>query len=41
MLFRSLVTLLYAMKRKQAKTGMASLCIGGGEATALLVEGLL
>jgi len=38
---RVLVTLLYAMKRKQAKTGMASLCIGGGEATAMLVEGLL
>ncbi len=35
---RILVTLLYAMKRKQAGLGMASLCIGGGEATAMIVE---
>ena len=37
---RILVTLLNAMKRGGAKRGMASLCIGGGEATALAVEAL-
>jgi acetyl-CoA C-acetyltransferase len=35
---RVLVTLLYAMAAKNAKTGAASLCIGGGEGIALLVE---
>ena len=35
---RILVTLLYAMKRYGAKRGCASLCIGGGEASALIVE---
>ncbi|MCZ7556356.1 MAG: acetyl-CoA C-acetyltransferase [Bacteroidia bacterium] len=35
---RVLVTLLYAMKRANAKRGLASLCIGGGEASALIVE---
>ena len=35
---RILVTLLYAMAEKHAKTGGASLCIGGGEGIALLVE---
>ena len=35
---RILVTLLHAMRRYQKKTGIASLCIGGGEASALLVE---
>jgi acetyl-CoA C-acetyltransferase len=35
---RILVTLLYAMERKDAKTGGASLCIGGGEGITLLVE---
>ncbi len=35
---RILVTLLYAMKARDAKTGGASLCIGGGEAIAMLVE---
>jgi acetyl-CoA C-acetyltransferase len=33
-----LVTLLHAMKARDAKTGGASLCIGGGEGIALLVE---
>jgi len=28
------------MKQKKAKRGLASLCIGGGEATALIVESL-
>jgi acetyl-CoA C-acetyltransferase len=35
---RVLVTLLHAMAAKHAKTGCASLCIGGGEGIALLVE---
>ena len=35
---RLLVTLLYAMKQQKAKTGGVSLCIGGGEGIALLVE---
>ena len=35
---RVLVTLLYGMKRTGARTGGASLCIGGGEGIALLVE---
>lgn len=35
---RILTTLLYEMKRRQAKRGLASLCIGGGEGVALIVE---
>ncbi len=35
---RILVTLLHAMAAKGARTGGASLCIGGGEGIALLVE---
>ena len=35
---RVLVTLLYAMKDTGAKRGVASLCLGGGEAVCLLVE---
>jgi acetyl-CoA C-acetyltransferase len=35
---RVLTTLLYGMKRTGARTGGASLCIGGGEGIALLVE---
>lgn len=35
---RILTTLLYAMRDQKAKRGLASLCIGGGEAVALLVE---
>ncbi len=35
---RILTTLLYAMKARNAKRGLASLCIGGGEASALVVE---
>lgn len=35
---RILVTLLYALKAKGAKKGVATLCIGGGEATAMAVE---
>ena len=35
---RILVTLVNALKQKGAKRGVASLCIGGGEATAVAVE---
>ncbi len=35
---RVLTTLLYAMKQKGAKTGMASLCLGGGNAVSMAVE---
>jgi acetyl-CoA C-acetyltransferase len=35
---RILVTLLHAMKDENKKRGLASLCIGGGEAVALVVE---
>ena len=37
---RILVTLLGAMQVRNAKVGMASLCIGGGEATAVAIERL-
>ena len=35
---RIIVTLLHALKRTGGKKGIASLCIGGGEATAVAVE---
>ncbi|HOE56481.1 MAG TPA: acetyl-CoA C-acetyltransferase [Bacillota bacterium] len=35
---RILTTLLYEMKRRNAKRGLATLCIGGGMGTALIVE---
>lgn len=35
---RILCTLLYGMKRTGAKTGLAALCIGGGQGTALIVK---
>jgi acetyl-CoA C-acetyltransferase len=35
---RVLVTLLHAMQQRNAKTGMASLCLGGGNAVSLAVE---
>jgi acetyl-CoA C-acetyltransferase len=35
---RIVVTLLHALKRRGLKRGVAALCIGGGEATALAVE---
>jgi acetyl-CoA C-acetyltransferase len=35
---RILTTLLYALKNRGKKRGIASLCIGGGEATAIAVE---
>ena len=35
---RILVTLLYALMDKNLKRGIASLCIGGGEASAVIIE---
>jgi len=35
---RILVTLIYALKQRELKTGIASLCLGGGEAVALSIE---
>jgi acetyl-CoA C-acetyltransferase len=35
---RVLVTLLYEMIRRDKKTGLASLCLGGGEAVALVIK---
>jgi acetyl-CoA C-acetyltransferase len=35
---RILITLLYEMKKRSAKYGLATLCIGGGQGTALVVE---
>lgn len=35
---RLLTTLLYAMKDRGARTGLATLCLGGGDAVALSVE---
>jgi acetyl-CoA C-acetyltransferase len=35
---RVLTTLLYAMKRRDAKRGIAALCLGGGNGVALAVE---
>ena len=37
---RILTTLLHIMRTNQAKQGIASLCIGGGEASAMLVESI-
>ena len=37
---RILTTLLYAMQQRDARTGMASLCLGGGNAVSLAVEAL-
>ena len=35
---RLIVTLLHALHARGGKRGVASLCIGGGEATAIAVE---
>ena len=35
---RILTTLLYEMKRRDAKKGLATLCIGGGMGIAMCVE---
>ena len=35
---RILVTLLHEMKRKNSHRGLATLCIGGGQGIAIIVE---
>jgi acetyl-CoA C-acetyltransferase len=35
---RILVTLLHALEQRNASTGLATLCLGGGDAVALSVE---
>ena len=35
---RILTTLIYALKSRDVTTGLATLCIGGGEASAIIVE---
>jgi len=35
---RILITLLYALAQRRLKRGIAALCIGGGEATAMAIE---
>src|SRR5690606_8772254 len=37
---RILTTLIHALRHRQLKKGMASICIGGGEAAAVIVEAL-
>jgi acetyl-CoA C-acetyltransferase len=37
---RILATLIHALRARKKKYGLASICIGGGEATAVLVEAL-
>jgi acetyl-CoA C-acetyltransferase len=37
---RILTTLIYEMKRRNATNGLATLCIGGGQGTALIVENI-
>jgi acetyl-CoA C-acetyltransferase len=35
---RVLTTLLYALKKRQGRYGVASLCVGGGMGVAMVVE---
>ncbi len=35
---RILITLIYEMMKRDSKTGLATLCIGGGQGTAIIVE---
>ena len=35
---RILITLIYEMIKRDAKTGLATLCIGGGQGTTVIVE---
>ena len=35
---RILVTLIHALQEQGGKRGLASICIGGGEASSLVVE---
>jgi acetyl-CoA C-acetyltransferase len=35
---RIIVTLLYALKQQNKQRGMAAICIGGGEASGMIIE---
>ena len=35
---RVLITLIYALRQRGLKRGVASLCLGGGEAVAMAIE---
>jgi acetyl-CoA C-acetyltransferase len=37
---RILVTLIHEMKKRNSNYGLASLCIGGGEASAVIVKNI-
>jgi acetyl-CoA C-acetyltransferase len=37
---RILITLIYEMKRRNAKYGLATLCIGGGQGIAMVIENI-
>lgn len=37
---RIMTTLMNAMEKKNARYGMGAICIGGGEATAMIIERL-
>src|SRR3989449_11067728 len=37
---RLVITLLYALRRRKKKYGLATACIGGGQGIAMVVEGL-
>ncbi|MCK9205933.1 MAG: acetyl-CoA acetyltransferase [Bacteroidetes bacterium GWA2_40_14] len=37
---RILTTLIYEMKRRQLATGLATLCIGGGQGTSFIIENM-
>ena len=37
---RILTTLIYALERMKKNIGLAALCIGGGEASAMVIEKL-
>jgi acetyl-CoA C-acetyltransferase len=37
---RILTTLIYALERTKKNIGLATLCIGGGEASAMIIEKL-
>ncbi len=37
---RILTTLLYALRHRNLRLGLAAICIGGGEATAMIIENL-
>lgn len=37
---RILITLIYELQRRKAKYGLATLCIGGGQGTAMIIENI-